>query len=47
MHCLPIRRNVIATDQVLDASTSLILEQANNRTFAAQAVLLKMLRNED
>jgi len=47
MHCLPIRRNVIATDQVLDASSSLILEQANNRTFAAQAVLLKMLRNED
>lgn len=47
MHCLPIRRNVIATDQVLDAPTSLILEQANNRTFAAQAVLLKMLRNED
>jgi len=46
MHCLPIRRNVIATDQVLDASSSLILEQANNRTFAAQAVLLKMLRNE-
>lgn len=47
MHCLPIRRNVIATDQVLDAPSSLILEQANNRTFAAQAVLLKMLRNED
>ena len=47
MHCLPIRRNVVATDQVLDAPSSLVLEQANNRTFAAQAVLLKMLRNED
>jgi N-succinyl-L-ornithine transcarbamylase len=47
MHCLPIRRNVVATDQVLDAPSSLVLEQANNRTFAAQAVLLKMLRDED
>jgi N-succinyl-L-ornithine transcarbamylase len=47
MHCLPVRRNVVATDEVLDAPSSLILEQANNRTYAAQAVLLKMLRNED
>jgi len=47
MHCLPIRRNVVATDQVLDAPSSLVLEQANNRTVAAQAVLLKMLRDED
>ena len=47
MHCLPVRRNVVATDEVLDAPSSLILEQANNRTYAAQAVLLKMLRNEN
>lgn len=46
MHCLPVRRNVVATDEVLDSSNSLILEQANNRTYAAQAVLLKMLQNE-
>lgn len=46
MHCLPIRRNVIATDEVIDAPTSLILEQANNRTFAAQAVLYKLLSHE-
>lgn len=46
MHCLPIRRNVIATDEVIDAPTSLILEQANNRTYAAQAVLHKLLSNE-
>jgi N-succinyl-L-ornithine transcarbamylase len=47
MHCLPIRRNVIATDEVLDSPNSLILEQANNRTYAAQAVLLKLLQNEN
>ena len=41
MHCLPMRRNVIATDEVVD--NSLVLEQANNRTFAAQAVLKNIL----
>lgn len=46
MHCLPIRRNVVATDDVLDAPSSLVLEQANNRTYAAQTVLLKMLQHE-
>ena len=43
MHCLPIRRNVVASDAVIDASNSLILEQAENRTYAAQAVLLNLL----
>ncbi|MCB9360336.1 MAG: N-acetylornithine carbamoyltransferase [Flavobacteriales bacterium] len=43
MHCLPIRRNVIADDAVLDSENSLIYELANNRTYAAQAVLLKLL----
>jgi len=46
MHCLPVRRNVVVTDEVLDSKSSLIYEQANNRTFAAQAVLLKMLGYE-
>lgn len=45
MHCLPIRRNVVATDAVLDSDQSLVLQQANNRTFAAQTVLYKMLKN--
>lgn len=43
MHCLPIRRNVVADDKVLDDSSSLIYEQANNRTYAAQAALFKLL----
>jgi N-succinyl-L-ornithine transcarbamylase len=45
MHCLPVRRNVIVTDEVLDSENS-IVEQANNRTYAAQLVLQKILENE-
>ncbi len=45
MHCLPVRRNVEIADEVLDSDASLILTQAQNRTFAAQAVLLNLLRN--
>ena len=41
MHCLPIRRNVVATDEVIDQS--LVFKQAKNREFAAQAVLQKLL----
>ncbi|MDZ7682226.1 MAG: hypothetical protein U5J63_11085 [Fodinibius sp.] len=43
MHCLPIRRNVVATDEVIDQS--LVFEQAKNREFAAQAVLQKLLED--
>ncbi|MEL6942833.1 MAG: acetylornithine carbamoyltransferase [Bacteroidota bacterium] len=43
MHCLPVRRNVVVADEVLDSEASLVIEQANNRTFAAQTVLKKML----
>ena len=45
MHCLPIRRNVVATDNVIDSSNSLVLEQARNRVFAAQAVLKQLIHN--
>lgn len=44
MHCLPVRRNVVVEDAVLDGDNSLVIEQANNRTFAAQVVLLNLLR---
>ena len=43
MHCLPVRRNVVVEDAVLDGEHSLAIEQANNRTFAAQVVLKKIL----
>lgn len=43
MHCLPVRRNVVVEDAVLDSENSLVIEQANNRTYAAQLVLKKIL----
>lgn len=43
MHCLPVRRNVVVADAVLDGPQSIVIEQANNRTFAAQAVLKTLL----
>ncbi|WP_299822117.1 acetylornithine carbamoyltransferase [uncultured Pontibacter sp.] len=43
MHCLPVRRNVELSDEILDGPNSLVLQQANNRTYAAQAVLKRML----
>lgn len=43
MHCLPVRRNVVIADAVLDSPQAIVLEQANNRTYTAQTVLLNML----
>lgn len=43
MHCLPVRRNVEVIDSLLDNNKSLILNQAENRVFAAQVVLKQML----
>ena len=45
MHCLPIRRNIVASDSVLDSPNSLVIEQAKNRTYATQVVLKKILEN--
>ncbi len=45
MHCLPVRRNVVVEDAVLDSDQSVVIQQANNRTFAAQIVLKKILEN--
>lgn len=43
MHCLPVRRNVIVADSVIDSPQSIVLDQAENRVYAAQAVLLSLL----
>lgn len=43
MHCLPTRRNVEIADEVLDSDYSLVIKQAANREFAAQAVLKELL----
>ena len=45
MHCLPVRRNVEVTDEVLDHPSSLIYHQVKLREFAAQAVLSEILTN--
>ena len=43
MHCLPVRRNVELSDEVLDGANSIVTEQAANRVWAAQAVLSEIL----
>lgn len=43
MHCLPVRRNVELSDEILDGSNSLITKEASNRVWAAQAVLSEIL----
>jgi len=45
MHCLPVRRNVVVEASVLDESDSLVLQQAANRTVAAQLALLHLLKH--
>src|SRR5471030_27840 len=45
MHCLPVRRNLELSDEILDGSNSIVVHEAGNRVWAAQAVLKKMLEN--
>ncbi|MBK0368584.1 N-acetylornithine carbamoyltransferase [Flavobacterium agrisoli] len=44
MHCLPVRRNVIVADEVIDSENSIVIQQAHNRTYSAQLVLQKILK---
>ena len=43
MHCLPVRRNVELSDEILDSQNSLVTKQAGNRVWAAQAVISELL----
>lgn len=43
MHCLPVRRNLVVEDSVLDDQNSIVLNQAENRIFATQTVFLEIL----
>jgi N-succinyl-L-ornithine transcarbamylase len=45
MHCLPVRRNVELSDEILDGLNSIVTLQAGNRVWAAQAVLAELLKN--
>jgi N-succinyl-L-ornithine transcarbamylase len=46
MHCLPVRRNVELSDEVLDGPNSIVTQQASNRIWAAQAVLSQILQTQ-
>ena len=46
MHCLPVRRNVVVTDGVIDSSNSIVVPQAANREVTAQAVLKMILESQ-
>ncbi len=45
MHCLPVRRGLELSHEILDGPNSLVLNQANNRVWAAQAVLKEILKS--
>jgi N-acetylornithine carbamoyltransferase len=44
MHCLPIRRNVVANDSVVDGKHSVVYDQAENRLYTAKALLYYLLK---
>jgi N-succinyl-L-ornithine transcarbamylase len=46
MHCLPVRRNVELSDEILDGPSSIVTREAANRVWAAQAVLADILRSK-
>jgi N-succinyl-L-ornithine transcarbamylase len=45
MHCLPVRRNLVIADEVLDGPQSIVVQEAGNRVWAAQAVLHEILKS--
>lgn len=45
MHCLPVRRNLELSDEILDGPHSIVVHEAANRVWAAQAVLKRMLES--
>ncbi len=46
MHCLPVRRNVVVDDAVIDSENSIVIQQAGNRLWAAQAVIKEILLSQ-
>ncbi|MGM9775121.1 MAG: N-acetylornithine carbamoyltransferase [Candidatus Egerieousia sp.] len=44
MHCLPVRRNVIVTDDVIEGNNSLVIQEAANRVVSAQTIIKEILR---
>ena len=44
MHCLPVRRNMIVTDGVIESPQSIVIPEAANRVVSAQTVLKEILK---
>jgi N-acetylornithine carbamoyltransferase len=45
MHCLPVRRNVIVTDSVIDSANSVVVDEAENRLHVQKAIMSKIVNN--
>lgn len=45
MHCLPVRRNLVVADEVIDSEQSVVIQQAGNRVYSVQAALKTILNN--
>lgn len=45
MHCLPVRRNMIVTDEVIESERSIVIQEAANREISAQTVIKRMLES--
>ncbi|MDE6377352.1 MAG: acetylornithine carbamoyltransferase, partial [Duncaniella sp.] len=45
MHCLPVRRNMIVTDEVIESPSSIVIPEAANREISAQVVLKRILES--
>ena len=46
MHCLPVRRNIVVADDVLDSGKSIVIKQSQNRIYSSLVVLKRILENE-
>ena len=44
MHCLPVRRNVVVSDEVIDSENSIVIEQAGNRVVSVQTILQELIK---
>jgi N-succinyl-L-ornithine transcarbamylase len=45
MHCLPVRRNLVVSDEVIDSPDSIVIEEAANRVVSAQTILREILKS--
>jgi N-acetylornithine carbamoyltransferase len=43
MHCLPVRRNVIVTDGVIDSAASVVIDEAENRLHVQKAIMASLI----